>query len=733
MSSDKEPDLARLQRLLEETQQQLQKEQQNYRQEEQKTRPTTFEEYIRLCHIHLSMPLCIQTNKSLTTKGSITSSKNKACPTLLKPWSDFSNLLEQLCQKILNNIPSEERLFSSSQYLTELGQSLCDRPFASEDDLRSYQRFAVEQPTAIIVRYLCKNPTARLAFNLGDGFSFENHANTLGDTNEEVRQGLEDLQLSSKHKKSRSNPKPKDADQICVYVDMDGAQKLCMIVEYKAAHKLTALNLRTGLLKADGRSLDLPQDVFNRITIPTDREGQLVYYSEKLVATAFTQVYEYMIKNGLQYSVLTTGEAYVYLWIRKDEPHTLYYHLAEPNFEAKEDNEIDLLLPHTAVGQMLAISLLALGSDVYDQAWRDETLKNAQTTTVDYETVLRQIPEKVKASSPPSSEFSPSPLRQIDRKSPYMLRSRNPQKTRESCGSSSLPNTHHISSSSSDESSYFNTPSKPPVSLRPPELHQTQNTSKTAPPDNKGGSQSRAYCTQACLLGLVKGSRLDEACPNVSLHRRITTTTSHAFKQDDLACCMQQQLQENLDHWCEPLGKQGARGALFKLTLVSHGYTFVGKGTVKAFVPDLKHEGKVYRQLARCQGKLIPVYLGNINLAKRYFLAPGVEIIHMLLMSWGGEQARKDLMLGCGQHLEIEKSRANEELVRYGINHGDLRAPNMLWSSENSRLMLIDFERSMILEQRHLQELSPNRKRRQALSANESDKFTRHLAIESNH
>ncbi|KUJ06191.1 uncharacterized protein LY89DRAFT_415754 [Mollisia scopiformis] len=53
--------------------------------EGKKTKPTTFEEYIRACHTLLSKSLRIQTDKSLSTQGSITSPKNKPCPTLLKP------------------------------------------------------------------------------------------------------------------------------------------------------------------------------------------------------------------------------------------------------------------------------------------------------------------------------------------------------------------------------------------------------------------------------------------------------------------------------------------------------------------------------------------------------------------------------------------------------------------------------------------------------------------------
>ncbi len=98
---------------------------------------------------------------------------------------------------------------------------------------------------------------------------------------------------------------------------------------------------------------------------------------------------------------------------------------------------------------------------------------------------------------------------------------------------------------------------------------------------------------------------------------------------------VQQQLAITLDRDCMDLKTQGSRGALFQITLASHGYTFVGKGTRDVFVPDLEHEGRMYGRLKTMQGKMIPVYLRNIDL-NRPWLDLGVRIIHMLLMSWGG-------------------------------------------------------------------------------------------------
>jgi hypothetical protein len=173
------------------------------------------------------------------------------------------------------------------------------------------------------------------------------------------------------------------------------------------------------------------------------------------------------------------------------------------------------------------------------------------------------------------------------------------------------------------------------------------------------------------------------------------------------------QLAQDPDNGCEPLGKQGARGALFRLTLDTYGYTFVAKGTVRAFKAKLKHEGVVYQHLNELQGELIPVYLGNISLACPYFLDVGVRIVHMLLMSWAGEQAQKDLMSSIGRDINEETTRAVTKLRCHGVEHCDVRPPNVLWNSEGGNVMLVDLERSEILKRvPALQETSPNKRRR---------------------
>jgi hypothetical protein len=89
------------------------------------------------------------------------------------------------------------------------------------------------------------------------------------------------------------------------------------------------------------------------------------------------------------------------------------------------------------------------------------------------------------------------------------------------------------------------------------------------------------------FTGAGPGAALDGNCPDVSAHRDGECHRRHRIGINTFASLVQAQLGRTLDQDCEPLGKQCARWNLFKITLASHGYTFVGKGTISVFVEDL--------------------------------------------------------------------------------------------------------------------------------------------------
>ncbi|KAG9245114.1 hypothetical protein BJ878DRAFT_419862, partial [Calycina marina] len=97
----------------------------------------------------------------------------------------------------------------------------------------------------------------------------------------------------------------------------------------------------------------------------------------------------------------------------------------------------------------------------------------------------------------------------------------------------------------------------------------------------------------------------------------------------------------------------------------------------------------------------VPVYLRNISLANAYFLDFGVRIVHMLLTSWAGEWTQKDLISRIGS--------CGCSFGDRGVEHCNVRPPNVLWNTENSKVILVGFERSIILKcASTLHKVSPN-------------------------
>jgi hypothetical protein len=148
----------------------------------------------------------------------------------------------------------------------------------------------------------------------------------------------------------------------------------------------------------------------------------------------------------------------------------------------------------------------------------------------------------------------------------------------------------------------------------------------------------------------------------------------HAIRVEIFAALVRKQLAKNLGRDCEPLGKQRARGALFKIPLTSHGYTFVSEGTVSVFVLDLQHEGGIYQRLEAIQGEVVPVHLGNINLVRKYDLDLGVRIVHTLLMSWAGETVNEADM----PNFKEKVAQLVDDLCLQGVVHEDVQTPNTL-------------------------------------------------------
>ncbi|MCJ1445799.1 MAG: hypothetical protein MMC23_006304 [Stictis urceolatum] len=675
-------------------QEQLRREQVRADQAEVQARsalPTTLEEYLAACHEFLFSHFAIQTDKSLTTKGGITNPKGKCVPDIIRPWHSFTHDRNTVFENLLSAWNTSQKAFASSKHLEELGNEHIQRRIGSEKDLEVFARLTLETPTSRILEELYKSSTTWEALSLHSSVTFENHPNTLSDVSEDVAVrlacGSEPI-TPNRHQPSYANLR---ADQICVYTTNHGLRMPKLVLEYKAPHKITLPHLRLGL-----REMNIHKEVVEQTILPDESEEDgaalFQYHSDRLIAAVMTQTYDKMLCAGLEYSVIFTGEALVFLRVPFDDPATLFYHLADPKAEVDAALESNIShLPYTSVGQFLSYCFLAIHSEYRDQAWRTTAQSKAGKWHVDDAAVLHEIPETLR-KEPPSSAFVPRV---------YINRPRSAIVTRsKSCQVPKKVQDYRPEDSTEcedGESQSGLTPIRRPAQSQgtSPQHHKRQRT------NYKG--RSRSYCTQLCLQGLTRQTRLDPYCPNVRRHKGSTKVGHHRLSLAEFRNLLREQLALNLDNYCQPLNIQGSRGAIFKITLQSHGYTIVGKATRDVFVPDLRHEATVYAHLESLQGTAIPVCLGNIDLEHPYFYDVGVRIVHLLLLGWAGIPFDKETRMDCDSLRLLSKL-----IKRFGVYHGDLRDQNVVWNEDLGSPMLVDFERAEI----HSETIPSSRKRK---------------------
>lgn len=652
------------------------------KQERERNRPTTFKEFIRHCHDLIWRPLRAEA-PSRSTTGTIPPPTGKYCPIRLRPWADCAarqrEIYASVCRYLQPTDGDAPQLFAPLVELEGLGRRFALRPISSEQDLESYERFAVEDHVRDIISELCKIPAAREEFGLGDGVWFDNHANAL-----------DEIELS------RSDTRLSRPDQFCIHRVDGESNTLLTTVEYKPPHKLSVETIRAGF-----RRMDFWQEVVKPDTIPTEGADKLRYNAARLAGSVGVQQFHVMIQQGLGCSYITNGLIDVQLWVPFNDPTTLYYNVGDPdilNTDLRNDHR-----PQTRVERALCSCLMSFRTPLRDQAWRNAAQAQLpvwhtsfdserslipaselqQIPSVDYTSSEYTSPERTTSEYLPSSSPAGSPVTKDRRVTTRFASGCAPspdQRLREDSSDSDVDPT----ASARRKRGFSQITSSPPTQ---------RSASQTDYRGNQGG-QSRThiaqYCTQKCLLGLQQGGVLDLRCPNVKLHSLGSHSNMHPITAEDLVKAIKTQLDEDLDHNCTPIGPCGSYGAPFKVTCATYGYTIVGKGTTSRLWKEVLREADIYRVLQRAQGSAVPVFLGPMDLTKIYFLHGAGEIRHMLLMGWGGESVGN---MYSEETYKRAISQSVKEIHALGVLHQDLRPENILWNIELERALIIDFHR----------------------------------------
>ncbi|KAK8142951.1 hypothetical protein G3M48_007920 [Beauveria asiatica] len=697
------------------------------------TQNTMLSEFLDACHQHLFLGIYVQEDKESSTKGDPANAEQKLRPDYIREWNEFPLEQAKIWKALMDADFVSERHFTPLLVLEDNGKDLRQRSLSSELDLGYFERQTVETRVASVIQQLHKNTPLRETFHLKGDIAFENHANTLTDERILVTDmsslslktaplrrsgrlaaksgGMASLSAATSqesHQKPRQQrlARPK-ADQFCVYNKGSSVRIPAFIVEYQAPHKLSLAHIKAGLVDMD---LD---DI---VRLQENETPDII--CRRVVAAVITQAYSYMVTGGIEFGYVCTGEAFIYIHVNRDEPECAYYYLSVPKEDVGEstgwtaDLDGDNRLHLTALGQVLAFTLRALQTIPRDSGWVKWAEAKLNRWEMVYDDILGEIEEK----DIPASDFKPS-TRSRDRylrMSPVKTRARAMLASAASCDPS-----QHISTSDDDENSDEgfdpNTPSRSPREPRAANSSSRRAATKAASRDTSTRGAVREYCTQDCLQGLKTQAPLDPTCPNVSVHgvnrHRLSPAAlirrlSEQFSPQDL--------HPDTQLGCKSLHTNGTRGALFKVTLFSHGYTFVGKGVPAEFVGDSKHEESIYAHLAEIQGLHVPVVLGGLDVPSFYYDGI-VQIVRIVLMSYAGAPIARAIAQWPGHRDRlIRKAEISLRAVqRCGVLHSDPLPDNILRNSKNDQVMLIDFERAAIPEQRTpLLPMSSNRKRK---------------------
>lgn len=204
---------------------------------------------------------------------------------------------------------------------------------------------------------------------------------------------------------------------------------------------------------------------------------------------------------------------------------------------------------------------------------------------------------------------------------------------------------------------------------------------------------------------MASAGALDESCPNLEDHR------GQHLRLEDFLYLIRVQLagDRGADADCILLYVKGSRGALVKIRLSLHGYTFVAKAMKQVDRSHLLREASIYSKLHSLQGSRILVCLGVLHLDLLYYYDRGMYT-SMLILSWAGYSLYQYLNKENQLHMLDEVSKILIACYKYRVLHKDVEPRNWLWDGQ--RIMLIDFERAEVRARQPLEMLNPNRKRK---------------------
>lgn len=650
------------------------------------------------------------------TKFGYTKVDGDCCPRGLAPWMNFKNEQDEIFNDLLSAWSPEDRAFWRVSTWNDLGSVAGSSYLSRESDLAKFIGQFIEDPFLQIFGKLEHNREVQARFNVRGGIVINVKSVNFTQTTGSLRSASTEkhfLRPDSVCSRKTANPSV-IGDKVHI-AEHKPPQKLTR--EMIARHISSDLNVhaisteatsKKALKKQCGGKASEQETRTTRspnVRSADQKAKEEMDREREIVAASITQTYNYMIRGGVSYGVLTQGQIFVFLKIDyDDDPGKLYFHIADiqADVRAEPDN-----FRRTALGQYLAFTLMALGRPGEKMVQENDDICRNGMDLPKWGVVRQQsgeVQQDIQQQDNASLNVAPEESRDADQESEERIR-QLPRQCKES--SEQGPSRRQ---GPPDDDGNHQPPNAPGPSAGGSQFVQQPATGQSKHDGSRHTQgetrQERPYCTQKCLLGLVSGGFMDVNCPNAVLHhathdpgpsrgRRL-----HSINHAQFMDLLRAQLRETLVRGFKPLGLCGATGAVFKVTLLEYGYTMVTKATTERFIEDLLHEETVYRRLQPIQGKCVPVCLGSIDLRtvnRVYYWDIVFDLVHLLFLSFAGESLRRADTRGQSRaQLERKTKLSLRAVHELGVVHEDVRLDNLMISG--NRLMVIDFERSRLLE-----------------------------------
>lgn len=139
--------------------------------------------------------------------------------------------------------------------------------------------------------------------------------------------------------------------------------------------------------------------------VSTEKSKREEEMAEEAIAVAVTQAFGYIVDQGLSFGYITGGITFIFLYIRRDKPETVYYEkVILQTASTTSFTDINKRLRLTAVGLVAAFIQLALAEEPWNETIRSEARKKLPI----WGPRNPQIPVN-RAPSPDSSSSNSSP------------------------------------------------------------------------------------------------------------------------------------------------------------------------------------------------------------------------------------------------------------------------------------------------------------------------------------